>query len=111
VLTLCSVFGCFEVASRGGRCPEHARDKERQRKTSSQRGYGGKHQAERAEWQARLDAGEVILCWRCAEPIPRDPAEWDLGHDDDDRNIIRGPEHARRCNRAAAGRHAHRKDN
>jgi hypothetical protein len=29
---------------------------------------------------------------------------WDLGHDDHDRSITRGPEHRDRCNRAAAGR-------
>jgi predicted nucleic acid-binding Zn ribbon protein len=61
------------------------------------RGYGAKHQALRKEWAAKVDAG-LVDCPRCGRPIlPGTP--WDLGHDDDDRTIYRGPEH-QRCNRA-----------
>lgn len=68
------------------------------------RGYGRDHQQERARWQRRLDLGETILCWRCGARIhPLEP--WDLGHDDHDRTVYRGPEH-RRCNRGAGGRSA-----
>ena len=64
------------------------------------RGYGSEHQRERARWKARMATGEVVECWRCDRPI--DPAEpWDLGHDDHDRRIYRGPEHPA-CNRATA---------
>lgn len=43
-----------------------------------------------------------VICWRCLEPIvPGQP--WDLGHDDFNRAMYKGPEH-RHCNRATAGR-------
>ena len=43
-----------------------------------------------------------LTCWRCGDKILRGEP-FDLGHDDDDRTITRGPEHANRCNRRAAG--------
>jgi hypothetical protein len=73
---------------------------------STARGYGRAHRKLRADWQRRMDEGETVNCWRCGEPI--EPGEaWDLGHDDDDRTLYRGPEHAGRCNRSAAGRRGH----
>lgn len=42
-----------------------------------------------------MDAGEVFICWRCAErgqPHAVDPTNWHLGHDDLDRSVYRGPE-------------------
>ena len=89
-----------------GRCPDHARTQDYARGTPTQRGYGPAHQAESRRWKARVAAGELVICWRCDEPIT-DPDDCDLGHDDVDRTITRGPEHARRCNRAAAGRASH----
>lgn len=75
--------------------------------TTTQRGYGAKHQGLRRQWQARIDAGELVTCWRCAEeghPHPIIPGdEWDLGHDDTDRSHYRGPE-CQRGNRATSGR-------
>lgn len=76
--------------------------------TTSQRGYGNDHQKLRAHWTPHVLAGEVN-CWRCGLRI--EPSQqWDLGHDDDDRNHYRGPEHAlaKDCpaggNRATKGR-------
>jgi hypothetical protein len=72
------------------------------------RGYGSKHQRLRAQYQRRMDQGERFNCARCDQPIqPGTP--WDLGHDDHDRSIYRGPEHrGRGCpqggNRATSGR-------
>ncbi|OOB91232.1 hypothetical protein B0T42_07315 [Rathayibacter sp. VKM Ac-2630] len=60
----------------------------------------------RRDWSALVKTG-TIRCWRCTELIGAAEA-WDLGHDDLDRTITRGPEHAGRCNRAAGGRASHR---
>jgi hypothetical protein len=61
------------------------------------RGYGWKHQKMRQIVQREVAAG-VAVCARCGLRI--DPGEpWDLGHDDFDRSLYKGPEH-RRCNRA-----------
>lgn len=69
------------------------------------RGYGRTHQLERKRWQPLVDRG-TVTCWRCGGLIvPGTP--WDLGHDDWDRSVYRGPEH-RRCNRGAAARKGNR---
>jgi hypothetical protein len=65
------------------------------------RGYGWRHQQLRARVAQIVAAGRAV-CWRCGRPI-RPGARWDLGHDDHDRSLYRGPEHLR-CNRATAGR-------
>lgn len=72
--------------------------------TSTQRGYGYAHQRKRRQAKRQVDAG-LAHCWRCiaegkskAEAWIEPGSEWDLGHDDQDRSVYRGPEHAR-CNR------------
>lgn len=71
-----------------------------QKKTAA-RGYGGGHQKLRAQVKKLVEAGGVV-CWRCGLPI--DPnGKFDLGHDDVDRSVYRGPEHVG-CNRATSGR-------
>jgi hypothetical protein len=67
--------------------------------TTTQRGYGAQHQAERKRWSPLVDAG-LVICWRCNTLI-QPGTHWDLGHDDHDRTRYQGPEH-RRCNRSAA---------
>lgn len=70
--------------------------------TTTERGYGHDHQVLREAWKPKVDAG-MVDCWRCGEPIdPVAHADWELGHDDDDRSKYRGPEHWL-CNRRAAG--------
>lgn len=65
------------------------------------RGYDEAHKRRRRA-AARVVAAGNATCWRCGLPI--DPSEpWDLGHDDADRSITRGPEH-RACNRATRAR-------
>ena len=87
------------------RCPQHTRARDRARGTPKQRGYGAEHQRTRRALAPLVAAGHAT-CWRCGLPIhPSEP--WDLGHDDHDRSITRGPEHAYTCNRSAAGRASH----
>lgn len=72
-----------------------------------QRGYDAAYDAARRDWERRIDAGERILCWRCltegTTTIITPTTEWDLGHDDHDRTVIRGPE-CRGPNRATSSR-------
>ena len=72
--------------------------------SSTDRGYGAAHRAERAKWAKVIATGDAT-CVRCEHPIaPTDP--WDLGHSDD-RKSWSGPEHAS-CNRSAGGRNGNR---
>lgn len=94
----------WRVCPTGG-CPNliqpPARSCDGCRRTTKQRGYGLAHKRLRATWARKVAVGNVD-CWRCELRIsPFEP--WDLGHDDDDRALYRGPEH-RACNRSTAGR-------
>lgn len=91
---------CGAPAVDRGRCERHKRP------GTTQRGYGEPHRRRRAADELAVKQGRA-RCWRCLEMIaPNEP--WDLGHDDHDRNIYRGPEHANRCNRSAAKRNTTR---
>lgn len=74
--------------------------------TTTARGYGAKHRAERERWRPLVESGQAV-CWRCSRLIPPG-APWDLGHDDADRTRYMGPEH-QFCNRGAGGRKARRR--
>lgn len=85
-----------------GPCPRHgalATDRARSRRRG--RPYPATHDRIRVALAPVVAAGGVN-CWRCTQPIRAGQA-WDLGHDDDDPTIYRGPEHAQ-CNRATATR-------
>ena len=77
------------------------------KRSTTDRGYGGDHEAERERWRATVEAGQAkcsaITCLEPSRAIPPD-AEWDLDHNDA-RTGYRGPAHAR-CNRSAGGRTA-----
>ena len=92
---VCPTPGCPHLVEPPARtCNAHQR-------TTTQRGYGLAHKRLRAKWARKVALGDVD-CWRCEQRIsPLEP--FDLGHDDDDRSITRGPEH-RACNRSTAGR-------
>lgn len=60
------------------------------RLTTTERGYGTKHQELRRRWQRIIDRTGAA-CWRCGAEIRRGD-EWHLGHDDHDRTVYRGPE-------------------
>jgi hypothetical protein len=94
----CATPGCPVVVT-SGHCSSHARPGPRAR------GYNRAHDTKRAAIAPAVAAGHAT-CWRCGQLIqPGEP--WDLGHDDTDRTITRGPEHAARCNRSAAGKASH----
>ena len=101
----CNARGCPAIITNGNtKCTPHQREADAARGTTTARGYGGTHQAERARWKAILRTREVP-CARCGEPIPQG-SEFDLGHTDDRTGWI-GPEHPE-CNRSAGGASASR---
>lgn len=98
-MRVCSEPGCPELQAES-RCANHRRENNKRAGTTSERGYGTEHKAERRQWEPHVAAGKV-KCWRCKQRIS--PLErWELGHFDD-RSGYGGPEHVR-CNRATAGR-------
>ena len=101
-MRVCIEDGC-PALTRGTRCGEHERARDKARGTTTQRGYGSRHVKLRATYQASMDAGETYTCWRpeCGRAI--DPEHWQLGHDDHDRSQYRGPE-CPSCNLATASR-------
>jgi len=101
---ICAKAGCPTPAS-GRYCPAHNREYEQARGSREQRGYDHAHRSLRKAFIPEHQSG-TLTCWRCHELIEPDEP-FDLGHDDNDRTIYRGPEHANRCNRSAAGRKAH----
>lgn len=99
-LRVCIERDCPEL-TRSTRCATHASAHDRDRGTPFERGYDWRHKRERARWQVRIDAGQTVRCWRCTTPITGH--SWDLGHDDHDRSVTRGPE-CIKCNRSTATR-------
>ena len=103
-LRVCAQPGCPELVNKGtrdGRCPPHRREADRARGTRQQRGYDATYDRAHRDYQHRMNAGEQFNCWRCGLRI--DPTAWTLGHDDHDRDILRGPE-CPTCQYATAGR-------
>jgi hypothetical protein len=100
---ICATRGCPRITA-ARYCTEHARANDKARGTKAQRGYGRGYQSERKVW-VRMVAEGVVSCWRCHAPIPPG-GDFHLGHDDNDRSIIRGPE-CPPCNLSAAGKSAH----
>nr|DAX95575.1 MAG TPA: HNH endonuclease bacteriophage, HNH Endonuclease, DNA.52A [Caudoviricetes sp.] len=88
-------------------CPTHSREREQKRGYSNARGYDRHYRAARARAARLVEAGQAT-CWRCGKPIEAGET-FDLGHVDDARSIIRGPEHVF-CNRSGAGKAAHKYD-
>jgi hypothetical protein len=103
VFKICATRGCPRITE-STHCPEHTRARDRARGTKAERGYDKQYLAERKVWVRMVATGEVS-CWRCLEPI-LPGADFHLGHDDNDRTIIRGPEHPL-CNLSAAGKASH----
>ena len=73
------------------RCGYCRAQHDRQRGTTTQRGYGAEHRKLRAQAIATYAPSDP--CWRCLEPLGPDPSLLDLGHTDDRRGYM-GLEHA-----------------
>lgn len=81
------------------------------------RGYGYSHKDLRERWRRQVERGEVE-CARCGRLIQakgcpcskcgKRTCGWDLGHDDRDRSVYAGPEHAC-CNRATGAHRVQRR--
>jgi hypothetical protein len=67
---------------------------------TNERGYGVQHQKLRARIAREIELSGGTECVRCGGWIALGEP-FDLGHDDHDRSIYRGPEHVR-CNRATS---------
>lgn len=104
--TVCPTCGTTFTPARGTQVycqptcrPSYSRTKD----STTSRGYGAAHQALRAKWRTKVEAG-LVDCARCGVRIePGQP--WDLGHTDD-RSGYNGPE-CRTCNRSHGGRRRH----
>lgn len=72
---------CPTILTNGERyCTRHARAYEQRRGSARQRGYDTTHDALRAAWQRRIDAGEDVRCADgCGTKITG--RMWQLGHD------------------------------
>lgn len=101
----CKTFGHAAVAIRDGLCQECLNERERERGSSTARGYDAAHRSARASWEPIVQKGKT-RCWRCNKIIQRGQA-WHLGHDENGRQ--RGPEHASDCNLRAAALKTHGK--
>ena len=97
----CPATGCPTIITDGSRyCPRHAREYEARRGTSTQRGYGAAHRGLRAQWQWRIDSGDVVMCADgCGTRITG--TAWDLGHTADRTGYV-GPQ-VRAHNRSDGG--------
>jgi len=92
---VCIEAGC-PALTRTTRCRAHERARDTARGTRQQRGYDADYDRAHRDYQRRLDAGEVFWCWRCPE-LSRpahvvDGGHWHLGHSNEDRAVIRGPQ-------------------
>lgn len=93
----CLEPGCGHLTPRP-RCGHHTRQRDRQRGTTTQRGYGWTHQQQRARDLSAYDPADP--CPKCGQPLGGDPSQLDEGHTPD-RQGYEGPTH-RACNRATA---------
>lgn len=96
-LRRCAWHNCPQLVKQGTRfCAIHTHAYERQRGSSTARGYDAAHRHLRRAWEARLATGETHICAKCGQPVTA-ADQWDLGHTDN-RQSWTGPEH-RHCNR------------
>lgn len=102
-MRVCAEAGCPELTE-STRCPAHTRDRDLRRGTRQERGYDAAYDRRRKR-EARTVATGSVTCWRCGKRIGVLDV-WNLGHCDDDRTVIHGPEHEP-CNLGARGACTH----
>lgn len=100
---ICAKHGC-PATTHSRYCAKHQAAHDKARGTATQRGYGKEFYAIRREYSEQHKT-QPLTCWRCGKHIPIGET-FNLGHDDWDRTIIRGPEHEH-CNLNAAGLASH----
>lgn len=96
-MRVCAEPGCPEPTA-STRCPTHTRDRDKARGTRQQRGYDSDYDHRRKADVHAMANGAVLTCWRCGHVVM--PHDYSLGHCDDDRSILHGPEHLTQCNLA-----------
>ena len=94
---VCAEHGCPTITDTT-RCDDHTRSKDKARGTRQQRGYDAQYDTARKADLKAMANGAVLTCWRCGDTVW--PHDYSLGHCDDDRTILHGPEHLTRCNLA-----------
>lgn len=93
----CLEPGCPTLTNTS-RCERHTRERDRARGTRQERGYDAEYDRRRQSDLNAYARGDLLTCWRCGYAVL--PTEYSLGHCDDDRTVIHGPEHLRKCNLA-----------
>ena len=103
---VCAEPGCptlVDPTAYRGLCPTHRRQRDQDRGTREQRGYGREHTQERTKIQNLINAGSAVHCHRCGVRLVGH--DWHLDHTPD-RDGYRGPACAT-CNLHLAGRARH----
>ena len=80
-MRVCAKPGCptvVDAKAYRGLCPTHRAERDRERGTREQRGYGPEFARQRRRYAARIAAGEAIPCWRCGQPVTTD--YWQRGY-------------------------------
>lgn len=104
-LRVCATPGCPTLIEAGRtRCRSCERERDQRRGRRQARGYDNEYDQLGREYERRMAAGERFTCWRCGGPLgTRRGMDWHLGHCDDDRALVHGPEHPAE-NLATSGR-------
>lgn len=87
-MRVCAEPGCPELSDQA-RCSTHRRARDKARGTRQQRGYGWRHDQQRADIQRRIDNGAAVGCVTCGVALV--DRAWDLGHNTD-RTAYIGPQ-------------------
>lgn len=102
---ICSKPGCPAIPA-AGLCTTHAREADKARGTSTERGYGTAHINARKAMARQVATGNA-RCARCNEFL-KPGSDWHLDHTDDRTGYLGAS--CARCNLSAASKAAHKYD-